>query len=42
MAAIAPMLETLGYDPNDNEPNYEKVSLQTLALLFELFCLIKN
>ena len=25
MAAIAPMLETLGYDPNDNEPNYEKV-----------------
>lgn len=29
MAAIAPMLETLGYDPNDNEPNYEKVSLKS-------------
>ena len=27
MAAIAPMLETLGYDPNDNQPNYEKVPL---------------
>ena len=25
MAAIAPMLETLGYDPNNNQPNYEKV-----------------
>ena len=29
MAAIAPMLETLGYDPNDNEPNYEKVLLKS-------------
>jgi len=30
MATIAPMLETLGYDPNDNEPNYEKADPEVL------------
>jgi len=30
MAAIAPMLETLGYDPDDNEPNYEKADPEVL------------
>ena len=41
MAAIAPMLETLGYDPNDNEPNYEKVSLKSYQFCWSYVALLR-
>ena len=36
MATIAPMLETLGYNPNDTHPNYEKVPFLFFLKVFDL------
>ena len=36
MATIAPMLETLGYNPNDTHPSYEKVPLLIFLKVFDL------
>ena len=36
MATIAPMLVTLGYNPNDTHPSYEKVPLLVFLKVFDL------